>query len=76
MMQNLHNVPAAWQAKEGGISWGEHSATADHAAVPRVTFTDPEVASVGRTAEQARRDGLDVRVVEPAVRGRRGDNPG
>jgi dihydrolipoamide dehydrogenase len=44
--------------------WGEHAATADHAAVPQVTFTDPEVASVGRTAEQARRDGLDVRVVD------------
>lgn len=31
-------------------------------AVPRVTFTDPEVGSVGLTEQQARDAGLDVRV--------------
>jgi pyruvate/2-oxoglutarate dehydrogenase complex dihydrolipoamide dehydrogenase (E3) component len=36
---------------------------ANHAAVPRVTFTDPEVASVGLGETQARDAGLDVRVV-------------
>ncbi|WP_219415874.1 dihydrolipoyl dehydrogenase family protein [Pseudonocardia nigra] len=45
-------------------AWGEHAATADHTAVPQVVFTDPEVAGVGRTAEQARDAGLDVRVVD------------
>lgn len=30
-------------------------------AVPRVTFTDPEVGAVGRTEAQARADGLQVR---------------
>ncbi|HEY2331350.1 MAG TPA: NAD(P)/FAD-dependent oxidoreductase [Acidimicrobiales bacterium] len=35
---------------------------ADYRAVPRVTFTDPEVGSVGQSEEQARSAGLDVRV--------------
>jgi pyruvate/2-oxoglutarate dehydrogenase complex dihydrolipoamide dehydrogenase (E3) component len=33
---------------------------ADHTAVPRVTFSDPEVASVGLSEAAARADGLDV----------------
>jgi dihydrolipoamide dehydrogenase len=36
---------------------------ADHGMVPRVTFTDPQVASVGRTEVQAREEGIDARVV-------------
>jgi dihydrolipoamide dehydrogenase len=36
---------------------------ADHEKVPRVTFTDPQVAAVGLTEEQARAKGIDVRVV-------------
>jgi pyruvate/2-oxoglutarate dehydrogenase complex dihydrolipoamide dehydrogenase (E3) component len=36
---------------------------ADHGMVPRVTFTDPQVCAVGRTEEQARADGVPVRVV-------------
>jgi pyruvate/2-oxoglutarate dehydrogenase complex dihydrolipoamide dehydrogenase (E3) component len=38
-------------------------ARADHTAVPRVTFTDPEVASVGWSETAARGRGLDVAVV-------------
>jgi mercuric reductase len=34
----------------------------DLSALPRVTFTDPQVASVGVTEEQARQNGLDVMV--------------
>ena len=35
---------------------------ADYRALPRVTFTDPEVGSVGMTEKQARDAGLSVRV--------------
>ena len=35
-------------------------ARADHTAVPRVTFTDPEVASVGLSEAAARAHGIDV----------------
>jgi pyruvate/2-oxoglutarate dehydrogenase complex dihydrolipoamide dehydrogenase (E3) component len=35
-------------------------AKADHIAVPRVTFSDPEVASVGLSEELARAHGIDV----------------
>jgi pyruvate/2-oxoglutarate dehydrogenase complex dihydrolipoamide dehydrogenase (E3) component len=34
---------------------------ADYSAVPRVTFTDPEIGSVGQTEAQARAAGLNVR---------------
>jgi dihydrolipoamide dehydrogenase len=44
--------------------WGTHVATADHAAVPQVTFTDPEVASVGLTAEAAEKAGHRIRVLD------------
>lgn len=41
---------------------GTGGAAADYTAVPRVTFTDPEVGSVGMTEAQAREAGFDVRV--------------
>ena len=37
-------------------------ARADHVAVPRVTFTDPEVASVGLSEAAAREQGIDVEI--------------
>ena len=41
---------------------GEDGPGADYRAVPRVTFTDPEVGSVGMTEAQARQQGLRVMV--------------
>jgi pyruvate/2-oxoglutarate dehydrogenase complex dihydrolipoamide dehydrogenase (E3) component len=41
---------------------GQSGAEANYRAVPRVTFTDPEVGSVGMTEQQAREAGLNVRV--------------
>ncbi|WP_251856168.1 NAD(P)/FAD-dependent oxidoreductase [Herbiconiux sp. L3-i23] len=44
--------------------WGLHVATADAEAVPQVTFTDPEVASIGHTEKTATDAGYPVRVVD------------
>ncbi|HKX67674.1 MAG TPA: NAD(P)/FAD-dependent oxidoreductase [Intrasporangium sp.] len=41
---------------------GENGPAADYSAVPRVTFTDPEIGAVGLTEEQAREAGLDVTI--------------
>lgn len=51
---------------QGGIAardvLGEPGFTADYRAVSRVTYTDPEVGSVGMSEQAAREAGLDVRV--------------
>jgi pyruvate/2-oxoglutarate dehydrogenase complex dihydrolipoamide dehydrogenase (E3) component len=44
--------------------WGTHVATADHAAVPAVVFSHPEVASIGLTEAKARDTYASVRVVD------------
>ena len=44
--------------------WGTHVATADNEAVPQVTFSDPEVASVGLTSTAAEKAGYEIRVVD------------
>jgi dihydrolipoamide dehydrogenase len=41
-----------------------YSDVADHGMVPQVTFTDPQVASVGLTEQEARDKGLAVETVE------------
>lgn len=47
--------------------WSRYRASADHAAVPQVVFSRPEVAWVGRTEREARDAGLDVRTVRYAI---------
>ncbi|WP_330242798.1 NAD(P)/FAD-dependent oxidoreductase [Streptomyces sp. NBC_00562] len=44
--------------------WGTHLATADHAAVPQVVFTTPEVAAVGLTSREAEQSGRRIKVVD------------
>jgi len=52
---------AAYQASIVGADiLGEDPPPADYSALPRVTFTDPEVGSVGLTEAAARAAGLDV----------------
>ncbi len=41
---------------------GQPVPPAEYHAVPRVTFTDPEIGSVGLTEAQAREQGIDVRI--------------
>ncbi|MFF7177390.1 FAD-dependent oxidoreductase [Streptomyces sp. NPDC008121] len=55
---------AAGDALSGSDPWGAHEATADHAAVPQVVFTDPEAAAVGLSLDEARRAGHRVRAVD------------
>ncbi|MFB8079181.1 dihydrolipoyl dehydrogenase family protein [Streptomyces sp. NPDC056013] len=58
----------AARAKDTGAldesSWGAHAATADHAAVPQVVFSDPEAAAVGLSLAEAERAGHRVRAVD------------
>ena len=59
---------AAYQAPIAAASiLGEEHAPADYRAMPRVTFTDPEVGSVGLTEQEARGAGLNVAVATQNV---------
>jgi dihydrolipoamide dehydrogenase len=54
-----------YQARVAGdVILGRDAADlADHGVIPRVTFTDPQVCAVGPTEAEARRAGVDLKVV-------------
>ncbi|CAN5884355.1 NAD(P)/FAD-dependent oxidoreductase [soil metagenome] len=54
-----------YQARVAGahLAGLDARATADQRAIPRVVFTTPRLAAVGRTESQAREAGIDVRTV-------------
>jgi dihydrolipoamide dehydrogenase len=54
----------AARAKGEQLAGKRYAATSDHDAVPQVTFTDPQVASVGVTEAEAREAGKKVKTVE------------
>ena len=51
-----------YQGRIAAADIAGRSATADYSAIPRVVFSDPEIAAVGLTEEQAREKGLDVTI--------------
>ncbi len=53
----------AWVAAENLLG-RDVAAVAEGIGSPRVTFTDPQVAAVGKTLDQAREAGLDARAVD------------
>jgi dihydrolipoamide dehydrogenase len=61
----------AWVVAENLLG-REAEAIAERIGPPRVTFTDPQVAAVGRTLAQAREDGVDARAVDVPTDGSAG----
>ncbi|MCK6068236.1 MULTISPECIES: dihydrolipoyl dehydrogenase family protein [Microbacterium] len=57
-------VARANGAEPGLDPWGRHAVTADERALTQVIFTEPEVATVGLTAQEAAAAGRDTRVVD------------
>ena len=55
---------AKGELKGAPADWSRYAQTANRHAVPGVVFTDPELASVGRTVEKAREDGYNASSVE------------
>jgi pyruvate/2-oxoglutarate dehydrogenase complex dihydrolipoamide dehydrogenase (E3) component len=60
--QALFTHVAKYQARIAMADMAGHPREADYRAIPRVIFTDPEVAAVGLTEAQAREAGHDVAV--------------
>ena len=58
----------AWVAAENLLG-RETTAIAEGLGSPRVTFTDPQVAAVGKTLDRAREEGIDARAVDAPTDG-------
>ena len=61
----------AWVAAENVLG-REVEAIAEELGSPRVTFTDPQVAAVGKTLAQAQEAGIDATAVDVATDGTAG----
>jgi pyruvate/2-oxoglutarate dehydrogenase complex dihydrolipoamide dehydrogenase (E3) component len=61
----------AWVAAENLLG-RPAAATAEAIGSPRVTFTDPQVAAVGKTLEEAEAAGIDAQAVDSATDGTAG----
>jgi dihydrolipoamide dehydrogenase len=61
----------AWAAAENALG-REVEVLAEGIGSPRVTFTDPQVAAVGRTLEQAEGEGIDARAIDVPTDGTAG----
>jgi pyruvate/2-oxoglutarate dehydrogenase complex dihydrolipoamide dehydrogenase (E3) component len=63
-----------YQARIAGdhILGKDVAATADHAEIPRVVFTEPQVAAVGRTLAAAEGAGINARAVDVRTAGNAG----
>ncbi len=53
---------ASYEAKIAAEAIAGHNVEVDYVAIPAVCFTDPELATVGLTQEQAKEQGLSVKV--------------
>jgi pyruvate/2-oxoglutarate dehydrogenase complex dihydrolipoamide dehydrogenase (E3) component len=61
----------AWVAAENVLGRAVE-ATAEDAALPRVTFTDPQVAAVGKTLAQAKQAGISTKTLDVPTDGTAG----
>ena len=61
----------AWVAAENVLG-REVEAIAEGIGSPRVTFTDPQVAAIGKTLEQAKEAGIDARAIDVPTDGTAG----
>ena len=61
----------AWVAAENVLG-REVEAVAEGLGSPRVTFTDPQVAAVGKTLAQAEEAGIDARAIDVPTDGTAG----